>query len=148
MERRGRSSRSDIRRGRAAVAILSSSCPCRLPVPGTEGWKQEDAASTKGAANGMGMEWNVKQSGQRGDVGLELELDSLAGRVRSAAHAFFRGGLFLLFQNFSTARSVESVEPWRPRLAVPSVDRSRCRCAALLLSSLLFSACFPATNNC
>jgi hypothetical protein len=52
------------------------------------------------------MEWNVKQSGQRRDVGLELELDSLAAVV-GAAHAFFRGGLFCSSKIFSTARSVE-----------------------------------------
>jgi hypothetical protein len=81
-----------------------------------------------------GMEWNVKQSGQRRDVGLELELDSLAAVV-CAAHAFFRGGLFCSSKFFSTARSVE----WsRGGLALrPCRHRSIGAVAAALPCSLL-----------
>lgn len=89
MERRGRSSRSDIRRCRAPVATVVSSCPCRC-----RGWKQEGAASTEGgAAKWDGMEWNVKQSGAgqgraEGRGGREAGIGIGIGFPRGRLHAF------------------------------------------------------------
>lgn len=119
MERRGRSSRSDIRRCRAPVATVVSSCPCRC-----RGWKQEGAASTEGgAAKWDGMEWNVKQSGAgqgraegRGgrEAGIGIGIGFPRGRLHAFSAASFAPPNFFL--PLARLSGVE-VEPWRPRLA-------------------------------
>lgn len=111
-----------------------------LPLPGTEGVEAGGRSKHESSCKWGGMEWNVKQSGQRETGGWNWNWNWILsrGRVRTP---FPRPPFAIPKEKlFSTARSVE----WRPCLVLAACGRSRCGCAALLLSIIL---CLPSRHK-
>jgi hypothetical protein len=130
MERRGRSSRSDIRRGRGGGGD-----PLLLPLPAAgaghgrveAGGRSEHGRSCKMGWDGMECKTKRAEEGRGAGIGIGFS----RGRGVRSARLFPRGPL-LLFQIFSTARSVE----WsRGGLAFGRSEPLPLRCPALCLLS-------------